>query len=56
MTKEEIEVGSRVIVMNYLITTIEKIEDDKYYFRDNEGKLWQECIEVIELYNQTTHK
>lgn len=45
----KIVVGSKVKVCGRLITIITRIENDKYYFKDEEGREWQENISALEL-------
>lgn len=48
-TSEEINVGDPIIVMGDLKTIVERVEGEKYYFKDESGKIWQENRQAIEL-------
>jgi hypothetical protein len=41
-------IGQKVKVFGELETVIEKIENNKYYFYDENGMLWNEVEEAIE--------
>ena len=45
----KIVVGSKVKVCGRLITIITRVENDKYYFKDEEGREWQENIGALKL-------
>ena len=51
MEKNKFKVGDKVKVCNDLVTVIEKIEIDMgetlYWFRDENGKLWNETEQAI---------
>lgn len=53
---ETINVGDRVIVMDELKTVITRIEGDKYYFNDQDGREWHECRESIEKLRKINSK
>lgn len=50
--KTKFNIGQKVKVCGELITTIERIEGDRYYFRDETGKEWSEIEAAIEAAKQ----
>lgn len=45
------KIGQKVIVCGELITIITRIEGDKYYFNDENGKEWSEVEHAIQPSN-----
>lgn len=45
----DIKVGDNIRVLDSLVTKVTKIDGDKYYFLDEDGKEWQETKDAIEL-------
>ena len=43
----ELSIGDKILVFGELETVIERIEGDRYYFKDEDGKEWKEDKDAI---------
>jgi len=50
--RDKIIIGDKIKVLDDLITTIIKIENEKYYFRDEDNKIWYVGIEDLQIYKE----